>query len=234
MKLLALVVIVICAACSVRCSDPDTVPSATGDGKTADDCSTQVIGRPRLVVFGESQSQGLETSVNGCLYSFAFVLADKWNMNILDQARGGSLLLEAGAQGPSQKTMIDSTFLLPTDTVFWMAGYNDCARHGSDLGYLSQFKTELLAEVKKLGAKAQTVYIGTPIKGYFYSQDPGSHALYVQAVIDVVAIAGLSNVALINMDDVFTPGLPDWQTDQAHLLPEAELSWANALFQDIK
>lgn len=195
---------------------------AMDGGVLAQECAT-TSGPNRLVVFGDSNSAGYRSEIDGCKYSFAYEIASQRGMPILNQAVGGTSLTHAAEGGLSQLDQISSTSFQSDDTVVWLVGFNDAEFNGANAQKLSDFKSELAIAITQISSQVSQVIIATPIRLPNYPV--GSLAatnLYSQAVKDVVAILSVSNVTLIDITSDFQVNREDLKVDGVHLTSEAQ------------
>ena len=188
-----------------------------------------------FIVIGESQAEGIESAMGDCRFSFAWTLSGALGLNLINLAKGGSMLLDPGPLGGPEQ-LIQANALIPqsADTIFWMAGYNDAARYGTDLTYLAQFRIQFASAVLRLAQGSAQVFIAPPFLGLYALKDPTGHNNYVNAVTEVIEQLNLPNVALINTDSIFTPTATDWKSDGAHLNPAAEARLGQAFLEQIQ
>lgn len=201
------------------------------DGISAKECAKDIPGQTRIVFFGESQTEGVISNVQGCKFSYAYVMAESLHMNILNRAIGGSRLLYRSPDNrPSQLEQINSTAFQLTDTVYFMAGYNEALYNGTSLNAVDAFKASLNSAILSMSQQVSKIYIATPVKT-FYIQNAEAHALYVSAVEDVVA--NFPNVTLINSDSALVLTISDFLEDHNHLTPAAQLELAGGLLSEL-
>lgn len=221
MKTLILILVsIIISACADKSQDAL---------KTANECFEDVPGQTRLVTFGESQMQGIESQAQHCKFSYVYVLANTMGLNIVNRAIGGSLMLQPSAYGPSQKDQIESTQFQPTDTVIWMTGYNDGGRFGTNQTYFDAYAAQLPGLITLMATQTAKVYILTPLKLMVYNSNPAPHALYHQFIIDTVAALNLPNVELIDTDLYYEAPNAAWLSDHAHINSFAQMEFGLAL-----
>lgn len=219
------------SACAKFDSDIKTVPSAN-------ECAVPQAARARLIAFGDSQSAGLVSKIGDCKFSFAYELADRLSLNIDNQAIGGTSLLAGNVFGGSQFDQIILTQFETTDSVVWLVDYNDVAQYGMDANHLALFKIAFENALALLSAQTSHVYIATGLSTIpgmsTYNYSPAAHALYQDAVTDIVNAAALSNVTLIDSDALFMPEPSDMVGDDIHLNSTAQTVLGDAIFNYIQ
>lgn len=196
------------------------------------DCSVARAGQTRLVAFGDSQTMGVAAHIGFCEYSYAFVMAERLNLNILNRAIGGTTLEGAGSKGPSQYDMIMGTVFAPTDTVVFMPAFNDIARYGNDPVALARFQTVLTGLLTLMSGQVTHIYVATPLwmlnyqSPIFTKGSDAAYDLYVQAIKD--ATQGLANVSVLETKTLFSISSSDVM-DHIHINPEAQFRLGNSL-----
>lgn len=194
----------------------NTAPSSQSQG--AIECPQDQSLTKTLVVFGDSQAQGMASAQNGCYSSFAYMSAKDDGFYLDNQAKGGSTLLAAGPFGPSQHDMIYSYKFTGEETILWVVGFNDVVYNQLDPDKLATFEADFQTTLAYLTAHAKKVYIGTVWVQPSYLPNFGSADaanLYAQTVRDLVAQNSTAN--LIDVNAQFHPLQSDIQSDLVHL-----------------
>lgn len=212
-----------------------TACGSTSSSRSAiQDCSEMKATRTRLVAFGDSHTFGKQSRIGFCRYSYAYDMAFKLDLNMINRAIGGSTLLDPSTVGPSQYDMITTTVFQPTDLVVFQIGFNDVARYGDDSVALNRFHSSLSSALLSMSAQVSHIYLATPLPMIDYSftkGSPASYDLYVQAIKS--AASGIPNLTLLETKTLFTLK-PEYVLDRIHISSSAHEKLGDAYIDYIK
>lgn len=183
----------------------------------------------RLVVIGDSQSAGTISTVANCPYSFADKISEIKQLNLDNRASPGTELSEKGLGTISQIAQVHSEPLNPTDTVLFVAGFNDVLRHGMDIVHLAKFTNDLYTLLDEVSDQVQLVIIASPPKLSDYSGYAGSteaSQIYTQIIS---AYPRRSNVIFVDLNSIFKPDPTKFYADHVHFTVQTQDELADYL-----
>lgn len=188
MKHLFACIILIQAALLTACAKDDTGCSELISG----------TGAQRLVTFGDSQTAGHATeSSKNCGYSYANILAVKYDLRLINLAVAGSQFTSGDQYGRIMGFKFE-----PTDKVIFSVGFNDMSSHQSDPAHLADFRAKLKHAIETVAPQVDHLTIGTAFKPFDWRVSTQADLdVYRQTARDVVAELGILNVTVGDVGD---------------------------------
>ncbi len=187
-----------------------------------DTCSAGPLpqGNSRLVAFGDSQTFGAKSCVEGQYFSWAYQVANERKLGLVMTAVPGTTFTDDAEFG----TLMSFDFT-PTDSVMMVIGFNDASNFGLDADHLALFKQNLADALTRVSPLVGSVVIGTclhPLQ-YKLSMSPAAVLAYANATQEVVTALGLANVFIADVDLGFA-GNPQYYRadDGVHILANAQ------------
>lgn len=174
-------------------------------------------GRPRLVAFGDSQTAGTRSCIAGTAYSWADRVAKDKNLDLYNEAVGGSIFLSYEQLG----RILDFQYR-SSDTVILFLGYNDQTRYGLNGDVISEFKSTLYSTLVFLSPKVSRVVLITTgyTHDYFDYGTPAGVSAYAQSIHDVFNSSTPPNVSII--DPPILTSLEFYEEDHVHYSVQAQ------------
>jgi lysophospholipase L1-like esterase len=173
----------------------------------------------RLVVFGDSNTQGVADPVNGCPYSYAYKVSTDKTYDLLNLAIGGSRINMNGQLPTAMVTQFETS-----DIVVFIAGYNDMRNFGTNQNDLDAFEEYLKDFCYIVSPQVHQLIIGTTPQMAVYSPQNASRvaqAKYAQTVRNVIHQINLPNVTMVDLALMsFTKA--DFEPDLVHFTPETQ------------
>lgn len=183
----------------------------------------------RVAAFGDAITAGY--NLTECPYSFADYVAAATGQELVMGAVTGSI-------SDVQLEQINNTEILPTDTIIFIAGYNDMLFYGTDPVGMQTYADRFALMLQHL-APAKQILIGDgftnmPI-GYTDPSFPnGSDAkalIYSNLTKSIIVNSGLTNVTVVPTMNALNHNPLYYTRDQVHPNAEGQASLAQVFLE---